>query len=870
MSFASLLVALAAAAAAAAASSPRPLTCPPSIIGGVLACSDAGTVVADSNATYAFVAGEDATGAFDLVFSLYSQAGDADLVVLTPAGAQLVSMHGSGEDVVFIPRGTVLPGEYLITVVGSSEQSSYKLTVEKHVRRRALAEADRSALKKVLHSGCCSRPGACASLRNGLMGAADGTGGDPAGSSGPYAGAPDLCNMGRNLCDVDGRLVHLALVNEYLACPFPSALGELSSLTLLDLTMNDLSGFLHRDVAAVVARLPALQNLRLAHNRLGGSLSCDLVAGPLAELDVAANQLSGTIPPCVVQSATIQELYLGNNQLAGSLPAPVPGSRLLILSAHSNHLTGGLPDVSGLPQLEALVLSDNELTGGLPELPGGMRHVNLERNSFGGSIPEQWGQLDGLQVLRLRHNQLTGSLPPALAQLEGLELLLVGDNRLSGALPSAWQAPLLQRLDLQSNAFTGSLPAILGSLPALAVLQAGRNHLGGGLDAFAQAAAETSRLDILSLEGNQLGGPIPEALRQLPLLGSARYTLLDGASVPPTLDLGGNQLNGPFPGWLVDALASGSAAVNLEGNLLTCPDEIAVTAELMPGRTTGLECLDADGKPQPIDGLITVTPPAEPQSDEERQQGGQAAGQAPQGEQQTQGSTEQPGQEAQEAGEPALPPTGVPDPSSTPAGEAAPERTGDSSQASGSSQGGPQPSSGGGPSSSDSGSQAADSGSAGQGAGSGTDDGPGSPSEASSHHPAAVIAALGGLLVLSALGVPRLARALQSRRRAGGRYEAVLPRHGASSSPLASLNMWAKEQQLALLDRSEAPRLALPKSKGSKSWAAPQGHSGGSGGSSPVIGAGVGRAAGFAAEQEGPFSIGTRVHREELEPVELV
>lgn len=357
----------------------------------------------------------------------------------------------------------------------------------------------------------------------------------------------------------------------------------------------------------------------------------------------------------------------------------------------------------------------------------------------------------------------------------------------------------------------------------------------------------------------------------------------------------------------------------------------------------------ADGKPQPIDGLITVTPPAEPQSDEERQQGGQAAGQAPQGEQQTQGSTEQPGQEAQEAGEPALPPTGVPDPSSTPAGDAAPERTGDSSQASGRRQGGPQPSSGGGPSSSDSGSQAADSGSAGQGAGSGTDDGPGSPSEASSHHPAAVIAALGGLLVLSALGVPRLARALQasralwnrspccwrpvmrsgvlqrdahpvlscvsplctltwgslqmllrtghpiraagaasacqqachppphpplqpvqSRRRAGGRYEAVLPRHGASSSPLASLNMWAKEQQLALLDRSEAPRLALPKSKGSKSWAAPQGHSGGSGGSSPVIGAGVGRAAGFAAEQEGPFSIGTRVHREELEPVELV
>lgn len=46
MAFELLLVALAAAAAAAASSGPRPLTCPPSIIGSVLSCSDAGTVIA--------------------------------------------------------------------------------------------------------------------------------------------------------------------------------------------------------------------------------------------------------------------------------------------------------------------------------------------------------------------------------------------------------------------------------------------------------------------------------------------------------------------------------------------------------------------------------------------------------------------------------------------------------------------------------------------------------------------------------------------------------------------------------------------------------------------------------------------------------
>lgn len=39
---------------------------------------------------------------------------------------------------------------------------------------------------------------------------------------------------------------------------------------------------------------------------------------------------------------------------------------------------------------------------------------------------------------------------------------------------------------------------------------------------------------------------------------------------------------------------------------LTCPDEIAVTAELMPGRTTGLECLDAGGISALVPGASTL------------------------------------------------------------------------------------------------------------------------------------------------------------------------------------------------------------------------------------------------------------------------
>ncbi len=53
---------------------------------------------------------------------------------------------------------------------------------------------------QVLDGPCCTRPGSCPSLRTGL--------------DGFESLGRDLCNTGQNLCDVEGRLVHLALVNE--------------------------------------------------------------------------------------------------------------------------------------------------------------------------------------------------------------------------------------------------------------------------------------------------------------------------------------------------------------------------------------------------------------------------------------------------------------------------------------------------------------------------------------------------------------------------------------------------------------------------------------------------------------------------------
>jgi hypothetical protein len=56
-----------------------------------------------------------------------------------------------------------------------------------------------AARPQVLYSPCCRRPGSCASLRTGLA------------SDKPE---DDMCASGQNLCDVNGHLLHLVLLNE--------------------------------------------------------------------------------------------------------------------------------------------------------------------------------------------------------------------------------------------------------------------------------------------------------------------------------------------------------------------------------------------------------------------------------------------------------------------------------------------------------------------------------------------------------------------------------------------------------------------------------------------------------------------------------
>ena len=214
---------------------------------------------------------------------------------------------------------------------------------------------------------------------------------------------------------INGRVVGLRLVHNYLSGAIPSSLGNLSKLEELDLSHNSLSG----SIPSSLGNLSKLETLDLASNSLSGTVPSSL--GNLSELKtlyLGSNSLTGTIPSSLGNLSKLERLYLAHNSLSGSI----------------------LSSLGNLSQLEELLLYDNSLSGTIPSSLGNLSKLetlHLAGNSLSGTVPSSLGNLSKLEVLELDRNRLSGTVPGSLGNLSMLEELDLGHNSLTGELPGS-------------------------------------------------------------------------------------------------------------------------------------------------------------------------------------------------------------------------------------------------------------------------------------------------------------------------------------------------------------------------------------------------------------------------------------------------
>ncbi len=298
-------------------------------------------------------------------------------------------------------------------------------------------------------------------------------------------------------------------------------------VTRLDLADNQLTGSIPDELGS----LSSLEVLDLNDNQLTGEIPTSLGSiANLVQLQITGNQLTGTIPAELGSLANLTILALGGNQLTGTIPTWLGNlTNLEELYLWENELTGTIPtELGSLAKLKELWLSENRLTGEIPAELGNLELLSLSDNQLTGEIPAELGNLANLDRLFASRNQLSGSIPSQVARLTNISQISLYENQLTGEIPSELGSlSNLELLSLTRNQLTGPIPAELGSLTSLEILALGGNQLTGTIPTW---LGSLTNLEGLYLWGNQLTGEIPSQLGNL--------TNLTG------LELSDNQLSG--------------------------------------------------------------------------------------------------------------------------------------------------------------------------------------------------------------------------------------------------------------------------------------------------------------------------------------
>ncbi|CAM0947863.1 unnamed protein product [Alopecurus aequalis] len=288
------------------------------------------------------------------------------------------------------------------------------------------------------------------------------------------------------------NLSWLDLSENKLTGHVPLWIGELTKLTVLDLSFNKLDGVMHE---SHFSGLDMLEQLILSDTSIAITFFGTLPVwtgeklSSLSFLRLRSNMFYGHIPVELTKLVNLQYLDLAYNNISGSIPRSIVNCTGMTQTRHNSHdllyafTSGGgffhneLVDYTenftvltkGQERLYTgeimymvnLDLSCNRLTGEIPAEISAfveLKSLNLSWNNFNGKIPENIGALIQVESLDLSHNELSDEIPSSLSALSSLSRLNLSYNNLSGKIPSGNQ---LQTLEDQASIYIGN-PGLCG------------------------------------------------------------------------------------------------------------------------------------------------------------------------------------------------------------------------------------------------------------------------------------------------------------------------------------------------------------------------------------------------------------------------
>ncbi|KAK7246075.1 hypothetical protein RIF29_40933 [Crotalaria pallida] len=337
----------------------------------------------------------------------------------------------------------------------------------------------------------------------------------------------------------------------------PMKRGNLSSLTALDLTYNQLNGSLPENLG----QLFNLELLGVGENLFTGNISQKILKtlsnlkhlslgspalifdfdlewippfqlygvwlayiGPkppswlfkqssLLVLTISSSSLSFEPHDKFWNFAPLRFLSL-HNMIDADMSSVLLTSKITLMN--SNTLRGGLPRIS--TNVTLLILNDNSLSGSISPLlchkmkgKSNLEYLDLSYNNLSGGLSDCWMHWKSLLHVNLGHNNLTGKIPESMGLLSNLISLNLQKNKLFGEVPlSLKNCQSLWILNFEGNKFCGGIP--YWTSKSLKALQLRSNQFSGNIPS---QICQLNSLKVLDFANNRLFGPIPNCLHNI-------------------------------------------------------------------------------------------------------------------------------------------------------------------------------------------------------------------------------------------------------------------------------------------------------------------------------------------------------------------
>ncbi|XP_058216930.1 receptor-like protein Cf-9 [Rhododendron vialii] len=197
----------------------------------------------------------------------------------------------------------------------------------------------------------------------------------------------------------------------------PKSLGNLTQLTLLQLSNNHFSIARNQLSGPIPFNLSGLQNLEVLH--------------------LYGNSLSGAIPPLLFTLPSLEDLVLSSNRLTGQIPEFQHDLPLRFIYLNDNKLRGSIPQsISTLVNLTKLSLSSNDLSGVLDlQILKNVEYLSVSNTNL--MVVARSNVNNTLPNLRYFYMSTCNIevFPYFLRALENLEVLDLSNNRIYGQIP---------------------------------------------------------------------------------------------------------------------------------------------------------------------------------------------------------------------------------------------------------------------------------------------------------------------------------------------------------------------------------------------------------------------------------------------------